>query len=290
MWPLLLALIASVGYGSSDYASGRLARRASSTLIVLATAAAQSLAMVIAAAVTGQSFSAVGFASGAAGGFVGALALIAYYRALALGPAGVVAPIAATSAVLPVVVSAALGAIPGPVSWLGFGAALSGLVILTRSETHDAPERRRFLHALPISLALAASLCFGLAYLFIDFGADQAFAGPLWVLAGVQIGALPTPFLVAGATAAGEPLRLAQLSTLWVPLAGITLLNLIADAALVWAMRDGEVGPVSVLASLAPAVTIGLAHAVSRESLTDAQALGGALTLIGSLLIIGASA
>ena len=74
------------------------------------------------------------------------------------------------------------------------------------------------------------------------------------------------------------------------PLAGITLLNLIADAALVWAMRDGEVGPVSVLASLAPAVTIGLAHAVSRESLTDAQALGGALTLIGSLLIIGASA
>lgn len=290
MWaPAWLALLSSLTYGASDYASGRLTARVSAALIVLSTALAQSLVMLIVALATRTPFSDIGFGAGALGGLFGALALITYYRALGRGPAGVVAPIVAASSALPVLVSLVLGARLGPATLAGLISVLIGLVVLTR-QAEPTPVPGPAAHATrsvrPAILALIAAVCFGVAFLVIDAGADVARKSTWWVLCGVQVGALPMPFVLSRLLGSGERLHWMDARNSWMGLLGVTALNLVADAALVLALRDGSVGIVSVLASLAPAVTIALAHALTRERLTLSQSWGAGLTLAGTLLVV----
>ncbi len=288
MTAVALALVSSLAYGASDYASGRLATRVSPAQVVLVTAFLQSLCVLGLALAGGVPFVAVNLLWGAAGGFVGALALILYYRALTSGPAGIVAPIVSTSAALPVLVSLAFGVVLPPLTLAGLTVVLLGLVILARSsEPSTAALNPPMIRPVrPIWLALIASACFGLAFLLIDTGSDQAPESSLWVLWGVQIGALPMPFIYSALTRQWDELRSTAARSTWRPLAAITVLNLAADASLVFALRDGQVGIVSVLASLAPVVTIGLATLRLRERLTPAQSIGAALTLAGTLWVV----
>lgn len=290
MWaPAWLALLSSLTYGASDYASGRLTARVSAALIVLSTALAQSLVMLIVALATRTPFSDIGFGAGALGGLFGALALITYYRALGRGPAGVVAPIVAASSALPVLVSLVLGAPLEPTTLAGLISVLIGLVVLTRQADplpNPGPGTPETGSVRPAILALIAAVCFGVAFLVIDAGADVARESTWWVLCGVQVGALPMPFVLSRLLGSGERLHWVDARNSWVGLVSVTALNLVADAALVLALRDGSVGIVSVLASLAPAVTIALANALTRERLTLSQSWGAGLTLAGTLLVV----
>ena len=76
---------------------------------------------------TGATAAPRGYAAPAlAAGLVGLLALGAFYRALATGTMGVVAPIAALGVVVPVVVGLADGERPGPVRLVGIAHGVLG--------------------------------------------------------------------------------------------------------------------------------------------------------------------
>src|SRR6185295_12923689 len=62
-------------------------------------------------------------------GVAGVTGLAAFYRALAIGNMGVVAPISACGAVVPVAVGIATGDRPGPLQALGLALALTGVVL-----------------------------------------------------------------------------------------------------------------------------------------------------------------
>ncbi len=66
----------------------------------------------------------------------------------------------------------------------------------------------------------------------------------------------------------------------------ITLLNLGADASLAYALSLGNLGIVSVLASLEPVFTSLLARVVTSERLSRLQLLGAGLVLLGTLLVV----
>ncbi len=66
----------------------------------------------------------------------------------------------------------------------------------------------------------------------------------------------------------------------------ITLLNLGADASLTYALSLGNLGLVSVLASLEPVFTSLLARVVTSERLSRLQLLGAGLVLLGTLLVV----
>ncbi len=292
MTAVVLALVSSLAYGASDYASGQLTTRLPAAVVVLVTATLQSLVMAIVVAVAATPFSGFGLGAGAAAGFIAALALILYYRALAIGPAGIVAPIAAVSSALPVLASLIAGAALGVATLVGLIGVLAGLVVLTRSAAGDdgAPGARSHSAVRPITLAFLAALCFGLAFLLIDAGTDRAPHSTLWVLCGVQFGAVPMPWLYTRLIDGGRALSLTRARAAWKPLLSVTALNMAADVALIVALREGPVGVISVMSSLAPAVTIALGHVIARERLTRAQAVGAALTLLGTLVVVGATA
>jgi len=105
MLAMVLALASSCGWGSADFLGGLSAKRVP-IVVVAAVSQAVGLAftlLVVLAVHRGPDDVSVLWI-GAIGGVLGAGGLSALYQGLAVGPMGVVAPIAALSGVVPVVV------------------------------------------------------------------------------------------------------------------------------------------------------------------------------------------
>ena len=207
MTAILLALGSSVGYGVSDFLASRVAKRVAPVLLVLYSQALQSVALLVVVLAVSQPYSGAGLAWGTAAGAVGAAGLVAYYQALATGQTAIVAPLASSGAVLPLLVDLARGERPGPVAMAGLVMVLAGIAVTSlasgeRDEQapaptwHGPPATRRRVAVprppVPILLALVAAVLFELFFVGVDLGGGSAGGSILWVALGVQLGALPT--------------------------------------------------------------------------------------------------
>jgi drug/metabolite transporter (DMT)-like permease len=144
MTAILLALGSSVGYGVSDFLASRVTKRVAPVLLVLYSQALQSVVLLVVVMAVSQPYSGAGLAWGTAAGAVGAAGLVAYYQALAVGQTAIVAPLASTGAVLPLLVDLARGERPGPVALGGLLLVLGGIVVTSlasggRDEPAPAP-------------------------------------------------------------------------------------------------------------------------------------------------------
>jgi drug/metabolite transporter (DMT)-like permease len=303
MTAILLALGSSVGYGVSDFLASRVAKRVAPVLLVLYSQALQSVVLLVVVVAVNQPYSAAGLAWGTAAGAVGAAGLVAYYQALATGQTAIVAPLASSGAVLPLLVDLARGERPGPVALAGLVMVLAGIVVtsLAAGEQdeeapaptwHGPPATRRRVAVprppVPVLLALVAAVLFGLFFVLVDLGGVAAGGSVLWVALGVQVGALPTTLAVALGSR-GPRLGIDD-SALLAPVALLTVLNLSADGFLAYAVTRGDLAVVAVLASLAPVVTALLAHALTAERPGGTQTAGAALAVLGTLVVSAAQA
>jgi len=303
MVSVLLALSTSLGYGAADFLAGWAARRIAPVLIVLYVQALQSVAVLFIALGTAQPLSVAALLWGLSSGFVNAVGLLLYYRALTFGPVGVVSPIVASGAVVPIVLSAVQGNSPGILGYLGLATVLAGVIVsaVARSSdpVHDegaSPPCRgatRPLRDQPpvdtcqtqaVVLAVVAALAFGGYFVLVDRASATAATGVLWVTFGVQVGTLP----LAVASAFYERLERFTVAggAALVTLGGITVFNLGADASLAYALQGGNLGIVSVLSSLGPVITGVLARLLSKERLTWLQLLGSCLIVVGTLTVL----
>ncbi len=131
---VLFALLAAVGWGSSDYAAGDASRRSSAVSVVVLTHLASCVALVFISVVPGQTGSprvsdlVWGLAAGLAGG-TGAMLL---FRGLGRGSMSVVAPVTATGAALvPAFVGLVQGESLGSIGVLGVVVALAAIVLVS---------------------------------------------------------------------------------------------------------------------------------------------------------------
>ena len=126
----LFALATSLLWGLADFGGGLLARRIPALTVVVVS---QSIAAVVLGAIV--------LATGAwseagpqlwfavAAGLVGPVGMLAFYKALALGPMGVVSPLASLGIAVPVAVGLVLGERPGLVQFAGIAVAVVGVVL-----------------------------------------------------------------------------------------------------------------------------------------------------------------
>jgi drug/metabolite transporter (DMT)-like permease len=304
MTAILLALGSSVGYGVSDFLASRVAKRVAPVLLVLYSQALQSVVLLVVVLAVSQPYSGSGLAWGAAAGAVGAAGLVAYYQALATGQTAIVAPLASSGAVLPLLVDLARGERPGPLALAGLVMVLAGIVVtsLTSADRDDQapaptwrgpPATRRWVAVprppVPILLALVAAVLFGLFFVGLDLGGGTAGESILWVALGVQLGALPTTLAGALRSRSRRGFGIDDPALLR-PVAVLTVLNLSADASLAYAVTRGDLAVVAVLGSLAPVVTALLAHALTTERPGAAQTAGAALAVLGTLVVSAAQA
>ncbi|MFJ9341794.1 EamA family transporter [Streptomyces sp. NPDC101733] len=282
----LFALATAVLWGLADFGGGLLTRRLPALTVVVVS---QVVAVVVLGAVvlgTGA-WREVGpelwFAVGA--GLVGPVAMLSFYKALALGPMGVVSPLGSLGVVVPVGAGLALGERPGPGQFAGIAVAVVGILLAGGPELRGAPVQRQAVvltllaafgfGAVMALIAQASTTVTGLFLaLFVQRVTNVAVGGAaLWAQTRRGIPALP-----AGA---GRSLLWALLPAL----AFVGLADVAANGTYSVAAQHGPVTVAAVLSSLYPVVTALAAFAVLKERLRGVQAAGAGLALAGTVLL-----
>jgi drug/metabolite transporter (DMT)-like permease len=281
---IVLALVASCLWGTSDFAAGLITRRLSVTSVIVFV---QSLGLVAVSALLLTSAPPAPTLhealSGVGAGLAGVLGLAALYRALAIGTMSTVAPIAATGVALPVLVGLLGGDAITAAQAVGLTATVSGVVLASRPAevehtlVHSVPPAERARRA---SIALAIVAAFGFGGYFI--GAHTAArGGVLWLLVLSHLAVVPVA-LVAALTRRwpqAPPRRDA------VRLIGVGVLDLGATALYAAANRHGTLTIVAVAGSLYPLATLALARTLLGERLAPLQGAGVAAALAGVVLL-----
>jgi drug/metabolite transporter (DMT)-like permease len=268
-----LALLSSVLWGSADFGGGLLARRLPPVVVVGWSQAAGLIAVGAVALATGASGPLAGWLPWAvAAGVAGSTALVAFYAALAAGTMGVVSPIAALGAVVPLVVGTVAGERPGAVQLAGVALAVGGAVLAS------GPELRGAAGARPVALAALAGVGFGTALVLIDKGAETS---GLLTLTGMRATSVSLFLVAALARRSAGNIGVSDLPAL----ALVGLGDVGANLAYAIASTRGLVSLIAVLASLYPVVTVLLARVVLRERMRLVQDVGVGAALAGVVLV-----
>jgi drug/metabolite transporter (DMT)-like permease len=201
-----------------------------------------------------------------------------FYAALGAGPISVVSPLTAILvAGVPVGAGVALGERPSVVAYAGIVVALLAVVLVSREVRDEDSTAHRFT-AKVAWLTVGSGLAFGLNFVLIDQAPLQA---RLWPLVFARVSASALVVVIALVTRnlappSGVPLRLALA-------AGV--LDTVSNVAMLLALHSSMLSLASVLISLYPASTVGLAMVVLRERVTRWQAVGMVLALFAVAMI-----
>lgn len=276
-----LALLASVTWGCSDYVGGVVSRRHQPLVVVALAYGIGAAVLLPIAAASGAFTSPLGYLPWAvAAGVVGLLGLGAFYRALATGTMGVVAPIAGAGAGIPVIVGIARGEAPSAAQILGIAAAVVGVILAGGPELRSGGTRR------PILLAALAGGCFGTVFVFLAGGAKTSVVMTLLIMRLTSV-----VLFLAGVGFFRVRSRRPRMPVRGWPMGDIVCVLFVgcADVAgnglYAVASRSGLMSVVAVLASLYPAVTVLLARFLDGERLRHIQATGIVLVLAGIPLL-----
>jgi len=306
---IALALGASLCWGSGDFLGGLTTRRATLWAVVVGSQAVGLTGAVLVVALAGRPWIGLsGLWPVLLGGVAGSVALMAFYKALAIGTMSVVAPITATSALIPFLWGLATGERPGAPQLAGVALAVAGVLAVSRQRARDrdsvgaaampgepaveparlrpgagtaawAPDAASQRRA--VVLAVFGAVGIGLMLLGFDGTASH---DALWAVLGERISTACFFTIVLLLLRPRLGFRRAALPGI----VAVGLLDTSANGLFALATTHGFLSLVAVLGSLYPVVTVVLAYLVLRERLAPHQVAGVLCTLAGVALIAGA--
>lgn len=283
MSALLLSLVAALGYGVSDFVGGLAARRVSVLRVVVASYPVGMVGMALIAPFAGGTLTTSALVFGALSGIVGGCAILCYYAALAAGPMSVVSPLTAVLvAGIPLAVGLAMGEHLSPIALIGAGVAVVAIMLVSRQkEAAEGDSTARFTPKVAL-LTVASGVAFGLFFVLLDQVGAHTGMWPLLVsrTTATVLVVIAAAFAKQLRPPTGVPLRLALTAG---------LLDVVANAAFLYALRVGLLSIVSVLTSLYPASTVLLARLVLGERTGWTQRIGLVLAAVAIVMISGAS-
>ena len=281
--PALLALLASLLWGTADFLGGTATRRLPVASVLGASQLVALLALLPVALAVGaldepRDYLLPGLAAGACG----MVALAAFYRALSLGTMGVVAPIAALGVVVPVAAGLVSGESPSALQLTGILVAIIGVVLAS------GPELSGRAGALPVLLAGVAALGFGAVFVLIAEGTESGSTGSVvMLLLTMRLVSVVVLTLLLLATARSRGIETGVRRGDLPMLVTIGVFDAGANAAFAVASQSDLISVTAVLASLYPVVTVLLARQVHAERLVGIQLVGVTLALAGVVLLAG---
>lgn len=288
MIPVVLALVAAVGYGVSDFVGGVVSRRVAALRLVLYSYPLSLLIFLILAPIVGGVLSTSALVLGAVSGVSAGLAVWWFYLAMAEGPMSVVSPLTAVLvAGLPVLVGVLLGERLSLLAAFGIVLALVAVVLVSREEPGPASQPRttaRFTRRVAW-LTVGSGVAFALNFVLLHRVASDT---GLWPLVAARVGAtavVVVAVLVAMRKQTAKSYRPNLYVLRWA--AALSVIDVVASTGLLYALHSGMLSLVSVLASLYPAVTVLLAVVVLKERVTRSQQVGMVLAL-GAVAMIAA--
>lgn len=283
----LLALLSSALWGTADFVGGTLARRLNPVVVVAVSQALALPFVVVAIWLLGAPSDPPGYLPWAvAAGVVGPLALMAFYAALAAGTMGVVAPVAATGVVVPVLIGLVDGERPAPLQLAGIVAAITGVVLASGPEVRGVETHEARGGARALALAGLAAVGFGLTLWLIAGAAQSSVGMTLLTQRGTSVALFAV--LSLAVVVRGARIEVGRRDAL--PLLAVGLGDVGANGLYALATRNGLLSVVAVLGSLYPVATALLARFVHHERLRPVQLVGVAVALLGIALIAAGGA
>ena len=274
MSAVALGLASSLAWGFADFFGGLQSRRRPVLAVMVVTLTAGLVLAVVAVALHGEGPpSGIAWIAWSVGGsLLGIAGLASFYRGLATGNMGVVAPISSAAAVIPLCVGLATGERPSAVQGVGVVVALVGVVLASREETEGARV------AAGVWLALGAAVGFGGFFVAMDRASE---ADPYWAILVARLASLAALWAATLFTRTLVPHTPRDLAIL----APIGLLDTAANLLYALATTKGLLSLVAVLGSVYPVVTILLARFLLHERLHVLQRVGAVGALAGAALI-----
>ena len=269
----LYALLSAVIYGVGDFSAGLASRHNPSIRVVALT---HPLGLIFYAAVALLTHERLPPAPqlwlAAAAGLVGMAAVVLFFRALALGPMGVVSvSSAALGAVVPVVAGLLAGEALTPLKLLGMGLILAGIVVFSVAPSHGGRG------GLP--LAVTAGLGFGLFFVLLSHATDQSAGGAVfWPLVAARLASSLVAVPLAVRQGGLRP------KVPWLILGSFPG-DVLGNLFFTLAARSGPLAIAGLLTNLYPVFTALMAALVLRERLRRYQWLGVGVVLAGLPLV-----
>lgn len=282
----LFALATSLLWGLADFGGGVLTRRAPAlTVVVVSQVIAAVVLGVIVVATDGWSEGGPQLWFAVAAGAVGPVAMLSFYKALALGPMGVVSPLGSLGVAVPVSIGLVVGERPGLLQCAGVAVAVAGIVMAGGPQLRGAPVQRQ-----AVLLTLVAAFGFG-AVMALIAEASTTVTGLFLALFVQRItnvtvgGAALYASVRRGARALPEEGGGAVVLAALPALTFVGLADVAANGTYSIAAQHGPVTVAAVLASLYPVVTALAARGLLGERLRGVQAAGAGLALLGTVLL-----
>jgi drug/metabolite transporter (DMT)-like permease len=278
---ITLAIGASLVYGVSDFLGG-LKSRSLALLTVLIVSQGAALVLLAAIVLSTGSEPPEGryLLYGALAGVSEAVGVAALYRGLAVGVMSMVAPIAATAPVVPVLAALALGETPTAVQGAGIALAVGGVALIAYSGAEESQSRAVGPSVL---FGLLTALGFGGFFLAMDAASEGEVQWALLMARLISVTAFVAVFVATRARLEADRAELPVLAL-------IGALIIAADGMYAFASTEGLLSVVAVLSSLYPVVTIALARVVLDERIERLQQLGIVVALGGVVAISAARA
>jgi drug/metabolite transporter (DMT)-like permease len=309
-----LGLSSGLCWGAADFFGGVQSRRLPALTVAFWSQVAGALALLLALAALrappGPLGAGIGW--GLLGGLASGCALVLFYRGLAEGTMSVVAPVSACGAMVPVAAALLTGDQPGAVAGIGVLAAITGVVLVSRTRPTPRPTLRPAVPGDPeapsnparagspgrpgrpgpagtpgrvLVMALGSALGFGLFYVFVDAGTTGSRGAPLWVIAGARASSLLMLSMIA---LVGRRSALRWPGRRIGPVALVGIGDTGANLLFAYAAITGNLAVVGVLGSLYPVATVVLARWLLGERLSGGQNAGVVLALTGVGLLAAA--
>ncbi|TJZ59216.1 DMT family transporter [Streptomyces piniterrae] len=282
----VFALATSLLWGLADFGGGLLTRRLHALTVVVVS---QTLAAVVLGGIvviTGgwrEAGPQLWFA--VAAGIVGPAAMLCFYRALALGPMGVISPLTAIGTVLvPLSVAIVAGERPGLGQAAGMVVAVIGVLLAAGPRVGGASVARQ-----TIVLTVISALGFG-AVMTLIANASTTVTGLFLALfvqrvCNVAVGGAALYATVRRGTPALPEGGFAALRGSLPALGFIGVADVAANGTYAIAAQNGPVTMAAVLATLYPVVTAVAALGVLKERMRAIQTAGASLALVGTVLL-----
>ncbi len=271
--PALVAVLSSFMWGTADFLGGTASRRLPAVAVYGISQFIALIVLLITATATDAWGDPLGYVPWAvASSVLGFVGMLTFYRALALGPMGIVSPLVALSVLVPVGFGLLQGELPSGIQVIGVIVAIVGILLASGPELNGGEATR------PLILATIALFCFGGMYITL---AEGSASSPLMTTTGMRIttAAIMGVVLLRARTVGGAGIRdLPMLAVLGILDAG-------ANIAYGWATTVGLLTTTAVLGSLYPVVTAVLAAVFLRERLRPIQYAGVVAVVLAVIMI-----
>lgn len=271
---IIFGLLSAISWGAGDFSGGLAAKRENVYRVVILSQMVGALFLLGMALIAREPFTnSSDILIGALAGVCGAFGLLALYRALAIGPMGIVAPMTAVvTALIPLTIGFMSEGLPTSWQFLGFCFAFLSIWLVSFSSGGGRWSWGR------LRLPVIAGLGFGLFFVLIS---RVQVGAVYWPLVSARAASLVFLSVLVKLRAEGE-------TTGQVSLALIILVGLFDSGGNVFytlATQAGRLDVAAVLASLYPGATVFLSRTILKERLTNWQWMGVLAALLAIVLI-----